>query len=190
MAAEIVILIGSPRKNGNSATLAELAVQMARAAGATTDTVVLHDLDIKPCDGCGACRESVEAECVIHDDMRAVYPKLRSADAILTATPIYSYDMSAQTKLLIDRCYALGSKDGSNSLNGKRFGFIVVYGAKDRFSAGAATAMRCFHDTFARKAGSMRMIHGSAGAIGDAERNQRLVSQAEDLGCFLAGEDN
>lgn len=190
MAAEILILIGSPRKNGNSATLAERAAQMAREAGATTDTVVLHDLDITPCDGCGVCRESVEAECVIHDDMGAVYPKLRSADAILIATPIYSYDMSAQTKLLIDRCYALGSKDGGNALNGKRFGFIVVYGAKDQFSAGAATAMRCFHDTFARKASGMRMIHGSAGAIGDAERNQRFVSQAEDLGRFLAGEGN
>jgi len=190
MAAKILILIGSPRKNGNSATLAECAAQMAREAGATTDTVVLHDLDITPCDGCGVCRESVEAECVIRDDMGAVYPKLRRTDAIMIATPIYRYDLRAQTKLLIDRCYALGSKDGGNALNGKRFAFIVVYGGKDPFSAGAATAMRCFHDTFARKACGMQMIHGSAGAIGDAERNQRLVSQAEDLGRFLAGEDN
>jgi len=180
----LLILIGSPRKNGNCALLANEAADAARAEGADPELVFLHDLHMQACEGCHVCRESVDAECILEDDMTALYPKLRAADAILLATPIYSYDMTAQTKLLIDRLYALGSRDG-NALSGKRFGFIVVYGAKDEFSSGAATAMRCLHDTFARKASWMRFIHGTAYDAGDAAKNASLLESARQLGSEL-----
>jgi len=182
----LVILIGSPRKNGNSAFLSARAADAARDAGASVETVFLHDLDVRPCVGCHVCRESVDAECILDDGMTDLYPKLRAADAILIATPIYSYDMTAQTKLLIDRLYALGSKSG-NALSGKRFGFIVVYGDREPFGAGAATAMRCFRDTFARKASWIRTVHGTAYDEGDAAKNARLVRDATDLGADLVG---
>lgn len=128
---------------------------------------------------------SVDAECILDDDMRALYPKLRAADAILIATPIYSYNLSAQTKLLIDRLYALGSHSG-NALTGKRFGFLIVYGGSDEVSSGAATAMRCFHDTFDRKASWMKIVHGSAGPAGAAAQNEQLMRGAAGLGAGLA----
>jgi len=183
--SQLLILIGSPRKNGNSAFLAQRAADAARGNGASVDLVFLQDLDIRPCEGCDVCRESVDAECILADDLAGLYPKLREADAILIATPIYSYDMSAQTKLLVDRLYALGSRDG-NALSGKRFGFIIVYGGREQFSSGAATAMRCFHDTFARKASWMRIVHGSAHASGEAAKNERLAEEAAHLGADLA----
>jgi multimeric flavodoxin WrbA len=181
---QLLILVGSPRKNGNSAFLASRAGDAARASGASVESIFLQALDVRPCEGCDVCRESVDAECVLQDGMTGLYPKLRAADAILIATPIYSYDMTAQTKLLIDRLYALGGRDG-NALSGKRFGFIVVYGGKDEFSSGAATAMRCFHDTFARKASWMRTVHGTAHAAGDAAKNEALVDAATRLGADL-----
>jgi multimeric flavodoxin WrbA len=165
--------------------LTKAAADDARAQGASAEVVFLHDLDIGACEGCHVCRESVDAECILEDGMTALYPKLRAADAILLATPIYSYDMTAQTKLLIDRLYALGSRDG-NALSGKRFGFIVVYGAKNEFASGAATAMRCLHDTFARKASWMRYVHGTAYDAGDAAENDSLVEDARRLGSDLA----
>lgn len=178
---KMLVLIGSPRKNGNSALLAEEAGRAARQAGASVERVFLHDLAISPCNGCGVCRKDVDAECTLDDDMTPLYAKLRAADAVLIATPIYSYNMTAQTKLLIDRLYALGSADG-NALNGKRFGFIIVYGASDPFHSGAATAMRCLHDTFARKANWMRMVHGSATEAGDVKGNPALMRDAAQLG--------
>jgi len=181
----LLILIGSPRKNGNSAALSAEAARAAQAKGAEVETVFLHDRHIGPCAGCGECRVSVDAECILEDDMRDLYPRLRTADAILIATPIYSYNLSAQTKLLIDRLYALGSRSG-NALTGKRFGFIIVYGGSDEVSSGAATAMRCFHDTFDRKASWMRMVHGSAGPAGAAARNEELMREAAELGAGLA----
>jgi len=182
---QLLILVGSPRKEGNSAFLAGRAADAARAGGASVECVFLHDLDVRPCEGCHVCRESVDAECVLRDDMTGLYPKLRAADAILIATPIYSYDMTAQTKLLIDRLYALGSWRDGNALSGKRFGFLVVYGGGDLFASGAATAMRCLHDTFGRKAGWMRIVHGTAYAIGDAASNESLAADATRLGADL-----
>ena len=182
---KLLILIGSPRKDGNSAALARAAEHAATDAGASVESAFLQDMTILPCNGCGACRESVEASCVLADDMTALYPKLREADAILIATPIYSYNMTAQTKLLVDRLYALGSRHG-NALDGKRFGFIVVYGAANPFTSGAATAMRCFHDTFARKASWMSTVHGTASEAGSAASNPDLLSAAARLGAGLA----
>jgi multimeric flavodoxin WrbA len=181
----LLILIGSPRKNGNSAALAGEAARAAQAKGAEVETLFLHDLRIGPCAGCGDCRMSVEAECILEDEMRNVYPKLRAANGILIATPIYSYNLSAQTKLLIDRLYALGSRSG-NALMGKRFGFIIVYGGGDEVSSGATTAMRCFHDTFDRKASWMKIVHGSAGPAGAAAQNKDLMREAAALGDGLA----
>jgi len=183
----MLILVGSPRKQGNSALLAETSRRAALDAGANVEQVFLCDLAISPCDGCSVCRESVNAQCIIEDDMVRLYDKLRAAEAILIATPIYSYNMTAQTKLLIDRLYALGSHDG-NALKGKRFGFIVVYGGSDQFSSGAATAMRCFHDTFARKASWMRMVHGSATTEGSAANNPELMAAAEQLGIDIVAD--
>ncbi len=181
MSEQLLVLIGSPRKQGNSATLAAEAAAQARQLGANVDTVFLHDLRITPCDGCGRCRRSIDDDCVIEDDMTLLYRKLRAASAILIATPIYSYAFTAQTKLLLDRLYALGSSNG-NALSGKRYGFVVVYGGSNPFDSGAATAMRCFHDTFARKASWMRMVHGSASAVGDAAKDVDLLVQARELG--------
>jgi len=183
-AMQLLILVGSPRKNGNSAFLANQAAEAARTNGADVDVVLLQDLGIRPCEGCDVCRESMDTLCILDDGMMALYPKLREADAILIATPIYSYNMTAQTKLLIDRLYALGGKDG-NALKGKRFGFLIVYGAGDSVSAGAHTAMRCLHDTFARKATWMKIIHGTAYKAGDAAKNERLVEDAIELGTDL-----
>ena len=183
----ILVLIGSPRKHGNSAKLAETAERAAKQAGASVERVFLHDLAVSPCNGCGACRETVDSPCVLNDDMTLLYAQLREADAILIATPIYSYDMTAQTKLLIDRLYAMGSREG-NALTGKRFGFIIVYGASNLFTSGAATAMRCFHDTFDRKASWMRMVHGTATAAGDAADNREFMASAEQLGADLAAD--
>lgn len=183
----MLILIGSPRKQGNSAVLAGAAESAALNAGASVERVYLHDLEISPCNGCGACRTGVHSPCVLDDDMTALYPRLRDTDAILIATPIYSYNMTAQTKLLIDRLYALGSREG-NALQGKRFGFLVVYGAADPYSSGAVTAMRCFHDTFARKANWMRMVHGSATDAGSAADDPELMAAAAQLGVDIVAD--
>ena len=116
---KVLVLMGSPRKSGNSATLAQRIVQGAQSAGAEVETVFLHEKSIAPCQSCYACQVKDSKGCAIDDDMQAIYPLLLENDAWVIASPVYWFNMSAQTKLWMDRCFALGAY-GRNPFRGKR----------------------------------------------------------------------
>lgn len=109
MSKTMLILSTSPRKGGNSQILAEEFARGARDAGHTVEIVSLHDKDIKFCKGCLSCQKT--QRCVIHDDVEAILPKMRAADAIAFATPVYFYDMCGQMKTLLDRSNPLFPSD-------------------------------------------------------------------------------
>ncbi|MHA2231164.1 MAG: flavodoxin family protein, partial [Candidatus Hodarchaeales archaeon] len=94
-------------KKGNSCTLANSLASGAVDSGATVEEFFLQKMTIKPCNACNACINKPAKECIIDDDMQQIYPALRSADSIVIASPIYWFNMSAQTKLVIDRLYGL-----------------------------------------------------------------------------------
>ena len=178
----VIIVVGSPRKNGNSATLAGRVAEGARAAGADVETFYLHGMDIKPCDACDACLEDTALDCIINDDMKGLYPKLREADALVIASPIYWFTVSAQTKLFMDRCYALGGPQG-NTLSGKRVGVVLVYGDTDAVNSGAVNAIRTFQDAFAYiGADLVGMVYGSAMGPGEIGGNHQVMERAYSLG--------
>jgi len=147
VAKNIVVVLGSPRRNGNSATLARQLIAGAEALGAHVESHYLHGMDIEACTACDVCRESTDKDCIIDDDMKDLYPKLRAADALVIAGPIYWFTVSAQTKLFMDRCYALGGPEG-NALRGKQIGIILTYADPDPFVSGAVNALRAFQDGF------------------------------------------
>ena len=100
----ILILSGSPRKNGNTDLLVE-----AFAKGASekhhVEVVSVHDYKVNPCMGCNACFTSEGNTCVQKDDMPLIYGKLANADMLVIASPVYFYGLSAQLKAIIDRCH-------------------------------------------------------------------------------------
>ena len=112
MPNNVMIALGSPRKRGNSSALAARLAAGARSGGSQVETFWLHGMNIKPCTACGGCRKKNHVDCVIKDDMQDLYPKLRSADVIVIASPIYWFNFSAQTKLFMDRWYGLGDDQG------------------------------------------------------------------------------
>ena len=126
MPKQILILKGSPREKGNSATLADRLAAGASAAGAQVESIYLHSLDIRACDACDLCKDPGSG-CVIEDDMQPLYPKLAEADAIVLATPVYWFTITAQLKLCIDRWYAFQSTNWQE-LQYKPFGIILTYG--------------------------------------------------------------
>jgi multimeric flavodoxin WrbA len=183
----ILILKGSPREKGNSSTLAEQAAAGARQAGADVESFHLHALDIRACDACDLCQEDGQVDCVIPDDMQLLYPKLRQADAILVASPIYWFTISAQTKLFIDRWYALQSPQG-NELAHKKFGVILTYGDTDPYTSGAINAIHTFQDMFRYlKSDLVGIVYGSASDVSDVQKQPELMEQAFKLGARLAG---
>ncbi len=177
----ILILKGSPREKGNSSFLADQVADGARAAGAEVESFYLHGMDIRPCDACDAC-QGTDDDCIIEDDMQTLYPKLRSADAIVIASPVYWFTMSAQTKLCIDRWYALEGPQG-NALAGKQIGIVLTYGDTDPFTSGAINAIRAFQDMFRYiKANVVGIVYGTALNMGDVQKQADVLERAYKLG--------
>jgi multimeric flavodoxin WrbA len=189
MPDKVLIVKGSPRENGNSAALADQVAAGARAAGAQVESIYLHGLDIRPCDACDFCQGAAEIGCVIEDDMQSLYPKIRAAAAILYASPIYWFTVSAQTKLFMDRCYALGGGTdyaAEHGLAGKRIGLVLTYGGDDPFDSGAVNAIRTFQDVFAYiPAEIVGMVYGYGSEAGEVRSNQALMAKAYALGEVL-----
>lgn len=188
MAKKILIAVGSPRKRGNSSTLAAQVASGAKAGGAQVETFYLHGMSIKPCTACDGCRKKAHVDCVIKDDMQILYPKLRSADAIVIASPIYWFTFSAQTKLFMDRWYGLGGDEGY-ALSGKQFALLLSYADADPFLSGAVNALRTFQDALRFiEADLVGMLYGSASKAGEIKKNKTLMAEAYALGRQIARE--
>jgi len=106
MSKNIVVLSGSPRKEGNTSILAAAFVKGAKSAGKNVTMFWVADMKIGGCKGCRHCFKE-KGICAQKDDMPPVLEALKTADAIVFASPVYYFDMSAQLKLAIDRMYAL-----------------------------------------------------------------------------------
>jgi multimeric flavodoxin WrbA len=184
---KVLIVMGSPRRNGNSASLARQVAAGAREFGAKVESVFLQGLSIRPCTACDACRRKLKKDCIIRDDMKSLYPRLMAADAIVIASPIYWFTISAQTKLFMDRWYALGGEDGY-ALAGKKFGVVLAYADADPFTSGAVNALRTFQDAFGYIGAELvGTVYGSAAAAGEIRKNQAVMDAAYELGKKIAG---
>ena len=109
MPKKILILNGSPVKNGNTAKLVEWVTQGARLKAAKVEIIRADLLKSKTngCISCRACQKLKEYKCVINDDVQKVLKQMAQADTIVFATPLYFYGPSAQLKLIIDRMFSL-----------------------------------------------------------------------------------
>ncbi|MGD8715891.1 MAG: flavodoxin family protein [Desulfobacterales bacterium] len=185
MTKKMVIIRGSPRKNGNSASLAKQVEYGAKSMRAETQSFYLHGMNIEPCTACDTCREKPEVNCVIDDDMQIIYPAVRLAEVIVIASPIYWFTVSAQTKLFMDRCYGLWEPQGY-LLAGKRIGIVLSYADPDPFVSGAVNALRTFQDMVNYiGAEIVGMVYGSARRAGEIKRNKELMDSAYRLGIRL-----
>lgn len=133
---KLVCLLGSPRREGNSATVAARLVARAAALGATTETIYLNGLQYRGCQGCYACKTGAD-RCVVGDDLAPILAKVQDADALVLASPVYYGDVTAQLKGFIDRTFSFLVPDypfnpvKSRLAPGKRLAFILVQGHPD-----------------------------------------------------------
>ena len=117
---KIVIINGSARK-GNTLTAIN-ALKKGAAEKHEIEIISPDKLHISPCKGCGVCQ--CYKGCVDKDDTNPTIDMIAAADVIVFATPVYWWGMSAQLKLVIDKCYCRGLQ-----LKGKKTGVIVVGGS-------------------------------------------------------------
>ncbi len=182
---QVLVILGSPRRMGNSSTLAARISRGAKSAGAEVETLFLQDLKISPCRGCDTYQKHDSKGCAIKDDMQEIYPKLIKADAWVIASPVYWFTMSAQTKIFMDRCYALLAY-AKNPFAGKRIAIAMSYGDVDPVKSGCVNALRTFQDAYSyTRSKIVGMVYGSAMKAGEIENNEALMREAEKLGKLL-----
>ena len=114
-------IVGSPRKNGNTEILTAHTLQAIAEEGLETELIRLAGLDIRPCDACDVCREN---PCPINDDVLLIYEKMKAADAIILASPVYFSAVTALMKALIERTGFMSFRE--RPFTGKVGGPLVV----------------------------------------------------------------
>ncbi|MGO1651088.1 flavodoxin family protein [Senegalia sp. (in: firmicutes)] len=100
---KVLGIVGSRRKNGNTSYLVQQALDSIECKEIETKLVFLSDYNIKGCTGCEGCKDTYK--CVITDDMQKLYPLILEADAIITGSPTYFYNITADMKAFIERLY-------------------------------------------------------------------------------------
>ena len=106
---KVLIISTSLRMNSNSDILAKECERGARDAGLDVEYVSLKGKEIKYCIGCLSCQKT--NKCVLKDDVADIMAKVKEAEVIVYATPIYYYEMSGQMKTLLDRLNPLYTSD-------------------------------------------------------------------------------
>jgi multimeric flavodoxin WrbA len=124
---------GSPRKkNWNTVTLLNNALEGAASAGAETELIQLYDLNFSGCISCFSCKEisrKKDGVCAVQDDLTSVLDRVRNADALIIGTPVYYGAESAATRALLERlCFPYNkySKD-RKSLFPRRISTALIY---------------------------------------------------------------
>ncbi|MCG8529837.1 MAG: flavodoxin family protein [Desulfovibrionales bacterium] len=132
-------ILGSPRIDGNSSTLAKKFLKTAEGLGAHTEMFHLNSLKYKGCQGCYACK-GAEEFCVVDDDLHPVLDAMYDANIILLASPNYYGDVSGQMKSFIDRTFShlhvdfINNDKKSRLPEGKHMVFIITQAAKEDVS--------------------------------------------------------
>ncbi len=122
MGKKIIVVTGSPRKNGNSFAMTDAFIKAAQAKG---HTITRFDAALKKVSGCRACETCFKSgkACSFDDDFNVIAPEIEKADVIVFTTPVYWYSFPAQIKGVIDRLFSfcVAGKD----ISGKQCALIA-----------------------------------------------------------------
>ncbi len=186
---KVMAVLGSPRRQGNSSTLAARFLGQAAKKGAETVSYFLEEMKYKGCKACGACKK-VSDRCVIQDDLAGVLEEMKSADIIIFAVPNYFGDFSGQFKLFLDRTYSLLNPEFLNNGSksrlpaGKHLVLIFTQGAPESAFKAVPEKYRMLKDYF--QFASYDVIRGcNLAGPEETESYPGLLRQVDNLAASL-----
>lgn len=171
-----VAIVGSPHVDGNTSYLADIALKELAARGFETEKISLAERAIAPCQGHEQC--GTFTACVLKDDAPAVIKKYNEADAVILASPVYFYDVTAQMKAFIDRNFFTFTHGGRKKA--KYAGLIAIGGG-----GGAEETVKTLKAFAGLPEENCIVIAGYAGQ-GSVKDKPELVKQAKEMGKKLA----
>ena len=176
---KVTVIFGSPRKNGNTASLLKPFVDELRCAGAEVDVFDVYEKNIAGCRACLQCqKDKTRAYCVINDDMQPILESVAQSDVFVIACPIYCWGMPGPVKTAFDRliysfCKYYGDDPfGPALLRGKRLALITTCGYP--VDKGADL----FEDTMIR--GGKHCKYDYAGMLAERQRNLKEAFMDEE----------
>lgn len=186
---KILGVVGSPRKKGNTSILMQEALKPFKMNNIETKLVFLDDYNISDCRGCEGCKKTYK--CVIDDDMQKLYPDILDSDAIILASPTYFYNISADMKAFIDRCYCFEVFDqedrsvwmGLNEALGVKYAAVIAVSEQENEEdmGFTAAAMQKFLEALAYRVVSIVKAPHLFKA-GEALNNKKALEDAKQAG--------
>lgn len=184
MNKKVLIISSSPRKGGNSETLAAAFAKGAREAGNQVETVYLRKKQVGFCKGCLACLKL--GHCVIQDDAVEIAAKMHDADVLVFATPVYYYSVSGQLKTMLDRANPLYDTDYAFTK-----AYLLATAAEDAPETfeGTEKAVQGWVDCFPRCTLAGTVFAGGVNGVGEIAGHVAL-EQAYRMGKEVWAEEN
>lgn len=183
--SKVVIFNGSPRKDGNTATILQMIERGAKEHHATVKVYNLFKLRMSACQGCFGCR--MQDDCVINDEMKKAIDDIKDADAVVIGSPVYFMQINGMVKNLYDRLFPLMGVDGTPRYGQKKIVTVYTQGGED------PTMFETYFDFLAQTAfpsfgfvDEHRIICPCATNPETAENNRELKQSAYDVGIALA----
>ena len=188
----LLALYTSPRRKGNTALLLDALCEGAVEAGFKVESFHTARMDIRPCRACNHCFK--EGECIQKDDMQNIYPHLFTAGAVAMAAPIFSMNICAQAKALIDRCqrqwsirYVLEKNPVEPEFTAERKGFFLSCCGRDKPETFECTrpTMAYFFFIIGVK-GWEALTYAGVDEAGDILKVEGALDRARELGRSLS----
>lgn len=184
MSKNILVLMTSPRKSGNTNALCDAFIEGAAGEGHHITKIRWSDAPVSPCTGCNYCA-SHGGECVQKDGMTKICAAFQEADVIVLASPLYYYSVSAQLKTIIDRLYAIGVIN-SFTYEPKESVFLMtcMESSEGIFDQALAYYNTLLKRAFPWKSRGTVMVKGLSGRI-DSIHGHPALAEAKELGMRL-----
>ena len=178
--SKVLVISTSLRANSNSDILTEKLIEGAKASGHDVEHISLKGKSIGFCIGCLSCQKT--QKCVIKDDAVEIAEKVKNADTIVFATPIYYYEMSGQMKTLLDRLNPLYPSDYKF-----RNVYMLSVAAEDEefVPKKAESGLQGLVDCFEKAEFSGSLFCGGIGDMGEASGKTEELNEAFEFGKSL-----
>jgi multimeric flavodoxin WrbA len=168
MHMKVTIFNGSPRKNGNTATMTLSLVEKMKAEGADVAEHFLYRMNIKGCMNCGACRtDDGLGRCAINDDVPKLLDEFLSSDLVIFASPVYMWHLTASLNAFVERLHSLCRHDAPavNKMEGKRVAIAMTMGDDEYVASDIVNSLILFLDYF-------KMEYAGSFAVPFADKKQ------------------
>ena len=177
MSKKIVVLTGSPRKDGNSMAMADAFIETVKAKGHVVTRFDAAEKHVEGCRACNNCYKNDKA-CCVDDDFNELAPAIEAADAVVFAMPLYWYSFPSKIKAAIDKMYSLLVAE--KKMAGKESGLIVCC-EEDNIAAmdGIVKSYECCMSYLEWKSAGTVLITG-VGEPGDVNKTDG-IAQAKAL---------